>query len=367
MASVSLNDVLSAAQLCGAFETLRSGLPKVLPAGFFAPADQETAANTASYFQYPGQRQVAKLNSYGGSSTAVQMKPIAEVPVVLFHTCENLVIPAHKLLGKISKDSSGSNLLIDDKGVQEVARQVKAAVMRVTNLKTALVTQLFVLGDNYFDAAGNLLPSSSGNKTDAASKITAANLGNLTTVLSGSTIWTNSAADIEDQLIQLQQLSMDNTGYDLRYAVYGRNIVKYITNNAKLTAYLSRNVQAQQAYIGEAALPPLGGLTWLPGFKSSFRDQNDATQRIVGDDQVLFLPEPNPDWFGWIDGHAPIVNSIDAVGDGMAAMSNWSSAKGDYMYAYVAPDPVAIKLIFGTTTIPTVRVPSAVYAVNTTL
>lgn len=363
MASVSMADVLGAPQLCGSYETVKGGVPDIFPPAFYT-VDQEVEGNKGSYFQSDGQRQTSRLTAYGASSTSVQLKGTTEVPVILYHVAENFTVPMTKMAGLIRPDSSGSDLLIDEKGVKEISKHVKNSVIRVRNLKTAVLGQLFSLGNNYWDGVGNLLPSSSGAKTTSASQIAAANIGALTSVLSGQLAWGNPASDIEDTLIQLDQLAMDSTGYPIRYAIYGRNIPKYMSNNSKMTAYLARNPVANDLYVKNSGIAPLGNMTWIPGYQSSFRDQNDVTQRIVGDDQVTFVPEPDTSWLGWINGSTPIPGSIDIEKDAMAALANVQFVHGDYMYAMVSADPVALKLVFGTTSLPTIRVPKAVFIIT---
>lgn len=367
MASVSLKDVLGAPQLCGSFETVKTGIPDVYPPEYYN-VDNNVEGDKGSYFQVQGQRQLAEIASYGSSSTTTQMKGVTEVPVILLHVVKNLTLPMTKFMGLIRKDSAGSNLLIDEKGVQEISRHIKNSVQLVRNLKIALLTQLLTLGNNYFDAQGRMLPSSSGAKTTAPSGIAAANIGNLTSVLSGSTAWTNPAADIADQLVQLDQLSMDNSGYDLEYAFYGRNIPKYLSGNPKMAAYLARNTGANDLYIRKGRITELGNLSWMPGYRSSFRTQNsdgtETTNRLIGDDEIVFTPAPSSSWLGWINGSYPVPKTIDVARDGMEVLSNVDVVYGDFMYAQVMTDPVSIKLVYGTTTLPTVKVPSAPFKIN---
>lgn len=370
MASVSLKDVLGAPQLIGSFETVKTGIPDVFPPEFYN-VDNNVEGDKGSYFQVQGQRQLAEIAAYGSPSTTTQMKGVTEIPVILLHVVKNLSLPMTKFMGLIKKDSAGSNLLIDEKGVQEISRHIKNSVQLVRNLKIALLTQLLTLGNNYFDAQGRMLPSSSGAKTTAPSGIASANIGNLTSVLSGSTAWNNPAADIEDQLVQLSQLAMDNSGYDLTYAFYGRNIPKYLAGNPKMAAYLARNPGANDRYLKNSGIAPIGNLTWLPGYTSSFRTQNadgtETTNRLIGDDDIVFTPAPSSSWLGWINGSYPVPKTIDVARDGMDVLSNVDVVYGDFMYAQVMTDPVSIKLVYGTTTIPSVKVPTAVYKVNSIL
>ncbi len=363
MASVSLKDVLGAPQLCGMYETVKTGIPNVFPSGFYA-TDQEVAADTGSYLQVQGQRQVARIVAYGSPSVARQQKGVTEIPVKLMHSCENLTIPYTKLMGLIRPDSAGSNLIIDEKGVQEISRQVRNAVKTVDNLTVSMLTQLFFLGNNYFDASGNLLPSSAGAKTTSPSAIDTGNIGNLTSVLSGAAVWTNASADIPDQMMQLDQTAIRATGYELKYAFYGKNIPKYLTSNTKMASYLSRNAKKNDDYLSTGRITELANLTWLPAYHGFYEDQNGTNQALVGDNQICFTPEPSQDWLGWINGGYPVPNSIDVAHDGVEMLSNVSVVHGKFMYAQVTADPVTIKLVYGTTTLPTIRVPKAVYTID---
>lgn len=368
MASVSLRDVLGAPQLCGSYETVTTGIPDVFDPGFYTE-DQQVEGDKGSFFQVQGQRALAEIVAYGSPSTATQMKNVTEVPVVLLHVNKNLMLPMTKFMGLIEMNSRGSDFLIDEKGVQEIARHVKNSVQLVKNLKIALLTQLLTLGNNYFDASGALLPSSSGAKTTVTSQIASGNIGNVSSVLknadgSAATPWTSNSADIEGQLIYLDQLAMDNSGYMPARAFYGRNIPQYLSSNPKMAAFLARNAGANDLYIKKGRITELGNMSWEPGYRSSFVDSSGTTQRIIGDNQIVFTPAPDTSWLGWINGGYPIPRSVEVAKDGMDVLQNVDVAYGDFMYAVVTIDPVSIKLIYGTTTLPVVKVPGAVWCVD---
>ena len=104
-------------------------------------------------------------------------------------------------------------------------------------------------------------------------------------------------------------------------------------------------------------------MTWLPAYDAFFEDANGVLQSLVGDDQVVFTPEPSPDWIGWLEGTYPVPTNIGAVNmDATQSLrQNVTTAAGMFAYGILSADPVTVKMVAGDTFLPVLKVPKAIY------
>ena len=322
-----------------------SGIPDVFPPGFW-PEGKSVDKNTGTYVRVKGQRKNAKISAYGAAAATRQQLSVEDVPFICYHSAETIEIPAATFRGLIKKDSTGSNLIIDEKGADEVARQIKEAAQAMHNLRISAKTSAFFQGNIWWDAKGNLLPSATGAQTTASFGIPAGNQGQLNVFGTGNIIsasWANTATNIEDQIILLQQAAIRLTGYPIKYAFYGANIPSYLVQNTTLQNFFSRGQVPNMQYLTTGAIPnPLLGLTWVPAYESFFEDQFGVPQSVVGNDEVVFTPAPSSDW------HEIVMGKYDVPGEdmlgktGIDLLADLDVAEGPFMYANLELDPIPL-------------------------
>lgn len=366
MAFVDLQSVLGAPQLCGTIQATKTGIPETLPPGMFQ-RDKVVEKDYGSYTRVTGTRTTARLAKYGSPAQRRQLKGVEDVPVKLMHTFESIELKVADFRGLIKKDSTGSNLLIDEKGVDEIGRQIREARKNVDNLRVASATQALFNGAIWFDGDGNLLPTSSGAITTPTFGIPAGNQGQLNVFGAGALLtagWQTASTDIAIQVASVKQASIRQTGYPIKYALYGKNVPKYLTTNTTLENYFIRNGNANPQYVTTGEIPnPLLGLTWLPNYDAFFEDDKGVLQGLVGDDAVVFMPEPSLDWCGLLEGKfdVPAGNTLGKTG--LDLLGDMTTMDGLFAYAGVVWDGgvVRIEIFYGWTGLPVIKVPKAVY------
>ena len=360
MATVSLLDILAAPNLCGVIQGTTTGIPNVFPAGFFK-VDQTVDKDSGTYFRVTGTRTTARAVAYGSPSLARQLRNVEEVPFKLIHVAENVNFPMAQFRNLMDKGT----LNIDEKGVKEITRQVREARKNVDNLRVAALTQMLFNGQIYFDGQGNLLPASSGARTTVDFAVPAGNKNQLNWDGNGNVLsagWETTSTDIATQLINLRRAAERLTGYELRHAFYGRNVPGYLTSNTTLQSYFIRNQETNAEYLRTADVPsPLLGLSWHPAYSAFFEDANGNDQSLVGDDQVVFTPEPDTDWVGFLEGTIDVPGSVTYAADIGTALDSVVPASGMFAYGSITTDPVAIKLVYGDTFLPVLKVPKAIF------
>jgi Phage major capsid protein E len=363
MATVTLQDILGGPNLCGVIQGTATGIPNVFPQEFYQ-VDKTVDRDTGEYTRVSGTRTVARIAAYGSPSQQRQLRGVEAVPVKLIHSVESILLPTTDYLNLLQYDDTAKQ----QRGIQEVTRQVREFRRNFDNLRVAALTQMLFQGAIYWDGAGNLLPSSTGAKTVANFGVPSGNLGQLDPLSTGTSVldtsWDNPAADVDTQLLSLRQIATRLSGYPLKYAFYGKNVPGYLTSNTKLANYFIRNPGENSQYLSSAEIPsPLLGMTWLPAYDAFFEDATGTLQNLVGDDQVVFTPEPSTDWIGWLEGTYPVPTNLGTVSSDAAESlkSSVTTASGMFAYGIVNSDPVTVKMVAGDTFLPVLKVPKAIF------
>jgi len=364
MAYVALQDVLGAPQICGVIQETVTGIPDVFPTGFW-PDGAVVDKDTGSYMRVQGQRQNAAITKYGAPAQDVQLQNIEQVPFICYHTCNKIELPAADFRGLIRKDSAGSNLVIDQKGADEIARQIFQARRVVDNLRTSAKTSAFFLGSINWNNKGALLPSNAGATISAGFGIPAGNQNQLNVFGSGNIIsqpWSNAATNIEQQIVQLKQASIRQTGYPIKYAFYGANIPQYLMNNNTLQQFFVRNNSANAQFLATGDIPnPLLGLTWVPAYESFFQQANGNLVSVVNNDAVVFTPAPSNEWHEVVQGKYDVPGEDMLGKTGLDLLADMDVMEGMFAYALLELDPVRLALIYGDTSLPVLKNPLVIY------
>ena len=365
--SKTLQQIIGGRNLTGLIQGVRPGIPKdVLPATLFSGASRkQVKGNTASYYRVNGTRKTARLAAYGGPSQARTLEGVSEQPVVLLHTFEHV---NHAMTTLTNIESTDGN--VQKLGQQEVDRQTAEFGDVFDNLRAASVMSAFGKGAVHFDGDGNLLPTSSGASVTVDFAIPAGNKDQLDVFGTGAIIgasWATAGTKIITDLMEIHQAAIRKTGYRLRHAIYGKNILDYLLTNTQAKELINRNQNFQSAAAGGMIPQGFGDLTWWPGYQSMFfEDQNGTFQSVIGDDDIVFFPEPDSTWYELLEGTFPVPQNINITPSGGASVGNFSEVAGRFSYATIETDPPSIKHMAGDTFLPAIKVPGAVFIADTT-
>jgi hypothetical protein len=363
MASYNINDILGGPNLVGMIQATTSGIPDPFPAEFYR-VDNQVDGDTGEYTVFNGQRATATLSAYGAPSKAAQFLNVGKKAVKLIHSIESISLPVSAYINLLAYNDLSKQRL----GIAEVTRQIKEFKRRFSNLRVAAMTSALFQGQINFDSAGNLLPNATNAATVVSYGIPSGNIGHLDPFNTGSPIlgatpWNNASTPIDQQIQALLQAAVQLTGYELKHAFYGMNIPHYLTNNTNLGNYFYRNRSFNDGFVETADIPnPLLGLTWHKAYYSFFQDQNGNNQPLVGNDQILFTPDPSPDWIGVLEGSYAVPSDIGRVSTNEASvLEQMQIAHGMFAYGRQIDDPVTAKIVAGDTFLPAIKNPQAIF------
>ena len=395
---VSVQSIFGAPQFTGLYKATENGLPPVFPGnpgyptddggatkatGFWAVDGSAFVKNSGTFDREYGERGVAKLGAYGAASVATTTRPVEAVPCIVASCSMSRKFNLDEFRGLINpREANGSNLKIDTNGLMEIKRQLGNGKKQVDNLKYCMLTSMLTGGVTYQDRYGTFLPTSSGAFTPATIQygVPAGNQGllsptdpeppgNAIPLISGQsviidTLWTNTQADIEQQILLLRKVAERQSGMQLKYAFYGLQVFRALTGNSKFLNYDIRNTKDNDEFTRRLEIAnPFLGLTWVPGYQAYFRDNNGNIQDLFPSNMVVFTPEPSPNWIGWKNGTKSVFSDMKGIfhPNVAAELSSIVEAEGDFAYCTVESDPISIKPIFGFNTLPVLKVPWAIY------
>ncbi|MBI5724606.1 MAG: major capsid protein [Planctomycetes bacterium] len=357
----TLQQILGAKNLTGVIQSVVPGLSAdFLPPGFSAPT-RRVEGDNCTFLRIAGTRRLARQAAYGSPSRMRDQQGISEIPVKLMHTVESQTFNPAVLTNLTNMADEQRQQL----GTAEIARQTAEFKQLFTNLRVASVLSVLSKGAIWFDGNGEMLPSSTGAVVSIDFGVPAGNRDQLDVFATGTGIvsasWGSSTTNIPAQIKRIKAAGKKLTGYTLRHAFYGSDILGHLLANSFVTALVSSRADFAQAFnMGEI---PNGfmGLNWHPADEAFFVDGNDAFQDFWPADQVVLTPEPSGDWYEVIEGSYPIPTNINVSADASEAAANVRLTTGMFSYAYLINDPVTIKQVAGDTFLPCLKVPSAMF------
>jgi len=171
---------------------------------------------------------------------------------------------------------------------------------------------------------------------------------------------------VQGQIQELKESAVKLTGYPIKYAFYGGNILGYLMGNDTLKAYL-QNQQQLNLSVAKSEIPTgLLGLVWQPVSEACSQLAAGFNTWFDGD-TIVFTPEPDLSWYELIEGSTPVPSDIGTIEEsGVRAIGNVTLASGLYTFATVETDPTSIKQVGGDIFLPIIKVPKSVFIADVT-
>jgi len=347
----SLRQILGGENLTGVIQSVKSGIPDVLPPAFMRTR-RTVEGNTATYFRVKGIRETARQTAYGAPSRQRGQQELVEVPVTLIHVLESMYHQPWVLQNLQAVGSEAKQKL----GRQEIARQTAEFKRLLTNTRLAAIYSMLAKGAIYFDGDGNLLPSSSGAAITVDYGVPSGNKDQIDD-------WDTATTDIIGAINDLKKTCVQKTGYPLRHAFYGESILGLFLANTYVKELINNNPSMAEAAYGRGEIPDgFCGLRWWPVYQSFYVDKDGNVQTFFGANQVVFTPEINADVYELLEGTYPVPTDIGRVAsDAQAALGQVRMVSGQFSYAIVTADPVTIKQVAGDTFLPVWKNPDAIF------
>jgi hypothetical protein len=354
-------DLLSYVSLMKSVETIKNGLPRVLPPQFWS-LTEDVLGDRARVVEFTGTRRVARVQPYGSPARLVEKVGLSDRAVILLHSFEEVQYSDElfRILRNWEQYTPQQNF-----AMEEITRQGMLFATRQVNLETAAVTAMLANGKLWFDVDGNLLSSSSGATLTVDYQIPANNLNQLNGIISAS--WATASTNIVAQINALKVRATQATGFGLTYAFYGQNIPTYFSTNDSIKEFWWRNPQLNQNFMDTGILPRgMLGLIWVPVQEAFYEDSSGNTVQIFGGDTITFTPDINAATYHFLRGSYPVPTSYGPMPDGDAALKSFKDVHGMYRYAKVLDNPSRMIDLAGNTFLPRFKNPNTIFIADVT-
>ena len=376
----TLQELLGTRNLVDRVQQIKPGLAKDLLPDAFYTRTRRCDGNYGVYVRTIGERRAARTGRYGAPSQMQETHGQSDVPVTLLHAPEHVRLNPNVLLNLKAEDSEAKQ----KKGIQELARALADQKQRFDNLRTLAIQSALVTGGVNANIAGQLQMTSTSALTSVDYGIPAGNKNQLNALGTGpiiNTSWAAAGTSIQTQIRNIKAAARRLTGYPLKNAFFGMNVLTYLLNNTEYSTFFRHNSIAQDA-LRQGKIPDsVGDLTWHPMGEAFYLAEgipsqgnvNAATQvlgspletgtptQLWDPDTVVLTPDIDSSWWEVLQGTylAP-----DGQWQGQAAaeiLDSLLEVEGLGAYAEMTTDPVALKCVMFDTFLPVIKVPSSVF------
>jgi hypothetical protein len=360
----TLQQILGARNLIGRITDIVNGVPEdLLPSGFLT-ANRTTEGDRGEYLRIEGTRQTSTISRYGAPARNQEPIGIKNTPVKLLHAFETFNHDPTVLQLLISESGNGS-MMRQQLGRETVERQIEVFGTRFKNLRMSAVYSALAIGKISYDSSGNLVPpaSQSGAFQTIDFGVPAGNQGQLNVFGGGNllTNWTATTPNILKQLKAVKKAARKLTGFPITHAFYTESIPSYIANDPVISNIIKGSSRIAEQTISAEIPEAVGNLNWLPIDQAFFVDQNMTAQDWFTDPMVVFTPDPNVEWWEFIEGTYPVPRSIQLAADLEAALGNFQQVAGPFSFASININPPSLAHYAGDTFLPVIKNPKAVF------
>ena len=376
----TLQELLGTRNLVDRVQQIKPGLARDLLPDAFYNTTRRCDGNYGTYDRIIGERRAARTGRYGAPSQMQETHGTSVVPVTLLHAPEHVRLNPNVLLNLKQEDNDAKQ----KKGIQELARALADQKQRFDNLRTLAIQSALVQGSINAAITGQLQMSSTSALTSVDYGIPAGNKNQLNCLGDGpilSASWATAATSIQTQLRNLKAAARRLTGFPLKHAFFGINVMTYLLNNTEYSTYFRHNSAAQDALkrgvipdmvadlewhpMGEAfyvaeGVPTAPSAFPVPATKGSALETGSPTA-LWDPDTVVFTPEVDSSWWEVLQGTYLAPDGQWQGRDATEILDSLVEVEGLGAYAEMTTDPIALKCVMFDTFLPVVKCPSAIF------
>lgn len=357
--------IIGIAPLTEALRATTSGVPDFIPPEFSVvkPANR-IIGDRAKWVRIYGARTTVKLAAYGAPGRRIPLQPIAAQPVRMMYTAAEFMIDPNLLNRLMAFMEAGPYQ--QDEGADFIAYNLKEVGQRMANTRIVAKASMLFNGDVYWDADGNILPSSSGAVDSYGGIVPASHQNQLNGIIAAP--WSLANTDILSQIRNLKIQSAQDTGLQIKHAMYGELVPSFFQGNQLLQPYLARNANWRDTLVDTGDVPAgFAGISrWTNVSAQFFQDNNGNNQLLMPTNEVVFTPElgtpDKMDWWGMFEGSAAVLRGFDVFADAMGALASCPQEYG--MSAFAVPTlqpPLAVTVFLQDVSLPVIRNENAIY------
>lgn len=354
----TLHDILHYETLTGIVQDIRGGVPtQSIPPAFFN-VTRRVSGDAIKYYTVQGTRKTAMIAHRSSESQRRQLTGLQEKTAKAIFVHEHLFHDVD-VLNNLRNENDPMR---QELGRQEVQRQARESRQLIDNTRAAAIASALLRGKINYTVGQGIL-GTGGTEIDFG--IPAGNLNQLDVLGDGAIIdvsWDTATASIVTQVQKLKNAALRKTGYPLRHAFVGDDILGHLLTNNEVKEFLKANTQLAAGFTARTIPDGFLGLTWHQAGEFFFEDPDGDYVTPLADDGIVFTPDPSPDWWDVIEGTYEVPTDLGGVAaDAVGALNQFATVSGRFNYARISADPSGIKHNYGDTFLPVIKVPNAMF------
>lgn len=288
----------------------------------------------------PAENSMAPLNHPNAAARILNAASLEERKGILFSVFNKLKIQGAVLEALREPDSP----TLQKKGAKEIERQHQKFHDKHT------VTQEVVLAKTLFNAevhvapSGMVLESSSGAEYTADFGRSSGHEGDLGGIIDGD--WDEAATDVATQCDNIKIQAGEENKPEPTEAWAHTRFKQYLRNNTDFQTWAANSGEAVSQILAGEMIQGLWGFNWH-FWGGTYEDANGTTRPYFPEDKVLFTPEPTNPGFHPVIGSTLVPKSFGIQPDWQAALAELEQIFGEYSYAKLDDEVVALWLYMG--------------------
>jgi len=336
----TIMDLLKPQVLTTSYSRRKALRPLMLTSDFYK-TPENVDGNEATLFFDPEEQTPAPGNVPGSSARILELGDATEKRIGLFYAF-NKIILKDDIMHALREPESSS---LQQMARTEIDRQLSRFRWRHQINKEQTFGKILFDGKVYLDNQGRVLESSSGAVITADMGVAAGHQGDVGGIFAA--LWSTPATSIQDQLERLKNKASED-GVEEPTEIYVDAVNKrHLRANTEFKAWAQAHQELSREVLRGSMLPDLWGFNWH-FIGGHYVNTSGTKSPFASTTKGLICPAPAAS--GWIratagSNHVP--TSIEIKTDALALLSNLTTLYGEFAYASLSHDPVALNMFMG--------------------
>lgn len=309
---------------------------------------------------YPTSKKPSRINKRGGQAIDVDLEGVKKYHAAPIHVFNRLPFAMDSYQWIREPDSE----MLQNKGQRELDRQMREAVEKVQTLKKVCIAKALVDGVLYFDAAGNILESSSGAaitldlQVDATHKSQLAHASNSDSDII-DTAWDQAGANILEHLDKIREAAEHDNAEEPRHVWLHTTAKQWFRANTELKAYMENSQRDIDSVLRGNVIEDLNGFTFH-FLHTTYTDSSGTIRPLIPKTKAVITPDVG-NWFLKVQGDTLVPNKTGVVGTLQEGVNSLDMVYGDFAYVNVSQNPIGLEFYHGARFLYCFRNPGSVW------
>jgi len=342
-----MQDVLNPQFLSAAYTKVASATVENPMLDFYSKP-QQYDGDTIEMVVYAGEREAAPVNSKGAAARTLDMRAANKQYFTPIHAYNEVTVPMASVEYLRNEDSPQ----IQDRGMQELRRQMELFGRRHRMLRSAALAKALVDGIIYFDKDGGILESSSGAyytvdlQVGATHKSKLAHASNSGSDIIG-TSWDSAGASILTDLEQITEAAEYDMVPPPRHVWLHTTAKSWIRANTELKSFLVLNSDRAENSLQSFNDTLIVGDYTFHFYAGTYVGADGSTVRpLIPKTQAIITPDLG-EWFRHYETGETVPTGEGVASTFEEAMSKTQKVFGDFAYLRVDDNPVKVTMRMG--------------------